>query len=355
MGLRFQHESAASHYIIIASAFICILALVFISQVVSSSPIHALNPKEAASVLVAPTLTAPSDNAIKNGTLLRYSWQPVEGADCYVYESYTNAEMTELHERQTVEATIFERSEQHEAEIWWRVKALTTAGEAGAWSEHYRVIIDNLAPSIKHVTEGDVSKVSGVATFKFEVSDGYPDKIIASMDGEPTQINQTSDESTANSRAQKVTVHITFTIDTLQLSDGPHALKVRAVDHAGNLSDALELHFMVTNAPPAPEKPVQQPVNAPPIEAIQTIPLPQAPPIAPILGGEQVTADIIAADNSAVTHAETKTIQETAPINTHNHPVEKAPHVNFSWPMWLGLGALLSGTSWWMVSGRRRV
>ncbi len=356
MGLKFGLNIRVAHFIIIVVLISAFALLLILQLFIFTSPAYAETAtKKNTTVSVSPQLSIPEDNSIKNGSPLIYSWQPIEGADHYVYESYDDPELTVVHEHQIIVNDMkFERFEEHEAEIWWRTKAVFTSGDESGWSETRRVVIDNIAPTIQNITEGDTARVSGTAVFKFEITDSYPDKIIASMDGALMPMNQTR-ESARESRAQaqRVTVRITLNIDTLPLSDGAHSLTVRAIDHAENLSDPLEINFLVANTPPVAEKEPESPTINKPVEVIQTIALPETPPIAPILGGEQVATNAILSDDSAVTHAETKTTQEPILVNTHNHPVER-PYINFGWPMWLGFGALLSGTGWWMFSGRKR-
>ncbi len=96
----------------------------------------------------APSLIEPVDNAIVNGAVLLSDWTQVSDAHHYIYESYHNAAATNL--RWHAEYTDHEKTAYNvaNATFWWRVKAVDAAGNESAWSDLWKVTVDNDSPAI---------------------------------------------------------------------------------------------------------------------------------------------------------------------------------------------------------------
>jgi len=306
-----------------------------------------------------PVLTL-ANNAIVNGVPARYTWSASDHAHHYIFASYDDADMKQLHERQEVTSPLFERFEQHESVVWWRVKAVSDAGKESDWSEARRVIVDNEAPTVENVTEGDTSTVSGVANFRFKIADNYPDKVVAAMDGAHMQDIEAlrtpvTDGPEAGTASQHVTLNVTVAIDTTTLANGPHTLSVKALDHAGNVSATIQVAFVVQNA----EATTPALPNDKPLDIMQMVPMQQEPLIAPILGGEHIATPEEKSSRAGHTGEVARQV-EAAPhpiVDATNDLPEESPNkaaTGANLPMWLGLGAVASGAGWWAFSGRKR-
>lgn len=95
-----------------------------------------------------PTLLSPGNNTFVNGALLVNKWNAASGAAKYTYQSYNNAAATQI--RYTETTTNLQKSATNVANgttFWWRVKAIDAAGNESAWSDLWKVTIDNVAPT----------------------------------------------------------------------------------------------------------------------------------------------------------------------------------------------------------------
>lgn len=96
--------------------------------------------------VAAPVLVSPTDESVVAGTSLTNSWNPVDGADHYVYESYNDAAVTSLRFRGNFTTTSKTAANVADTTFWWRVKAVNSMGLASAWSPLYKVTIDSTKP-----------------------------------------------------------------------------------------------------------------------------------------------------------------------------------------------------------------
>ena len=100
-----------------------------------------------ASSLTAQTLVPPSDNAVTRGESYTQSWSRVPGAVKYHYESYNNASATSLRTSIIYAGTSKLSSGVLDGSIyWWRVRAIDSSGNEGAWSPLWKISTDNTAP-----------------------------------------------------------------------------------------------------------------------------------------------------------------------------------------------------------------
>lgn len=94
----------------------------------------------------APTLVSPADGAIVQGASLTNVWDPVPGADHYIYESYKDAAASEVRWTQNVAGTSKTATNVADTTFWWRVKAVDGDGVESDWSELWKLTVDNTAP-----------------------------------------------------------------------------------------------------------------------------------------------------------------------------------------------------------------
>lgn len=95
-----------------------------------------------------PTLISPDHNSRVNGALLVNKWHAASGAAKYIYQSYNNAAATQI--RYTETTANLQKSAANVANgttFWWRVKAVDVAGNESAWSDLWKVTIDNTTPT----------------------------------------------------------------------------------------------------------------------------------------------------------------------------------------------------------------
>lgn len=96
----------------------------------------------------APSLIEPLNNSTVNGSVLFSDWTDVTDADHYIYESYHDESATNLRWRATYTNSDKTANNVANSIFWWRVKAVDAAGNESAWSELWKVTVDNDAPLI---------------------------------------------------------------------------------------------------------------------------------------------------------------------------------------------------------------
>ncbi len=113
-----------------------------------SNPVHYYYDATAP---VAPTLVSPSDEAVVNGASVTQSWSTTDtdtDIDYYIYESYNDAGATSPRWHEEYSTTSKTATSVANSEYWWRVKAVDHAGNAGPWSDLWKITIDNDAPIV---------------------------------------------------------------------------------------------------------------------------------------------------------------------------------------------------------------
>lgn len=104
-------------------------------------------------VLTTPALVSPAHESTVDGTTLINKWQAVDGATGYAYESYNDAAMTSKRWSQTTTETQKTASNvAHGTTFWWRVKATGSENKESAWSDLWKVTINNSMPSVPSIT-----------------------------------------------------------------------------------------------------------------------------------------------------------------------------------------------------------
>ena len=97
----------------------------------------------------APSLASPANGAVVNGASVTQSWSTSDtDVDYYVYESYDDAAASDLRWTEQVNSTSKTANNVANASYWWRVKAVDNAGNESAWSDLWKLTIDNNAPTI---------------------------------------------------------------------------------------------------------------------------------------------------------------------------------------------------------------
>ena len=170
-----------------------------------------------------PTLLSPANNSYQNGASLLSDWTDVLDANNYIYESYHDEKASNL--RWHAEYTQSQKSASNVANsiFWWRVKAVDAIGNESAWSDLWKVTIDNDAPT---VTVDALNTNDNTPELTGTVSDNYGIATIeVTVDGQVLSAKDNNDGTW------------TLADNTLSaLADGLYDVSVKATDLAGNES-----------------------------------------------------------------------------------------------------------------------
>lgn len=202
-----------------------------------------------ASSLTAPTLVSPSDNTVTRGESYTQSWGSVSGAIKYRYESYNNASATSLRASIVYTSTSKLSSGVSDGSVyWWRVRAIDSSGNEGAWSPIWKLSVDNTAPVGSLTVTADRTQngyFSGAVNIRSDVT--AQEKNIASHSYSITDpYGNTNQSSVSTSSNTNTTV-----LDTSS-GDGMYQVKYIATDLAGNASAPVAASIRVDNTPPNP-------------------------------------------------------------------------------------------------------
>jgi hypothetical protein len=208
--------------------------------------------------LDAPMLLRPAEKTIVKGVGFSQSWTTVGGARHYEYESYNDANKTRLRARQEVSGTSKTIAKVPDGTFWWRVRAIDMQGNAGRWSELWRVTTDSEAPTIHPIeTIGD-KPVQGTVRFVFETIDKNPWRVTTGVfsevppNGMPTPTED--DEDVEEAVGVNVRTKATLNINTLTMPNGRETIIVNVEDRAGNVREE-RFYFTVANPAPATDTP----------------------------------------------------------------------------------------------------
>ena len=179
----------------------------------------------------APVLITPSDNSIIGGIpSLTNTWSAISDAVKYIYESYHDAGATNPRYSDTYTTTSKTAPNVSDTTFWWRVKAVDASDNESAWSDLWKVTIDNTAPVVA-ITNPPESIISGSVEIRGTVTDANPhhywwviqDSLNHTVAG-PKTVNYTT----------SFTNKLLFTWDTTSVSNGTYTVKLEAKDAAGN-------------------------------------------------------------------------------------------------------------------------
>lgn len=192
-----------------------------------SSPVHYTYDSIAPA---APSLTSPSNGAFVNGASVTQSWSTVDtDVDYYVYESYNDAAATSLRWSEQFTATSKTATNIANAEFWWRVKAVDNAGNESAWSDIWKLTIDNDAPVATITAPSDAGVVKGTVDIRGTVSDDNLRRYFIRISNEA---GSTVYSRTVNSA--EFVDQLLYSWDTTAVADGEYTLFIAARDLAGN-------------------------------------------------------------------------------------------------------------------------
>lgn len=207
-----------------------------------------------------PTLASPVNNAVVNGGTLVNKWNAANGAAKYVYQSYNNASATSI--RWTETTTSLQKSATNVANgttFWWRVKAIDGAGNESAWSDLWKVTIDNVAPSVPTGgTPHSTTLNTNDFDFNWNASSDNQTGAISYEFRASQNVNQVG-SAPDDSGAWTSGVLSSPMIHSSGAGDGTWYWQVRAIDPAGNKSAWSQVWNVTLNTvvvtPPVPVTP----------------------------------------------------------------------------------------------------
>jgi len=179
---------------------------------------------------VAPTLTSPSNGAIVNGLSVTQSWSTSDSdVDYYVYESYNDAAATSLRWSEQFNATSKTATNVANAEYWWRVKAVDYAGNESAWSDVWKLTIDNDDPIATIETPADTDVLSGTVDIRGSVGDANLLRyyFVIKDSSDTVVFDKTVNTSEFNDESL-------YSWDTTAVADGEYTIFIAARDKADN-------------------------------------------------------------------------------------------------------------------------
>lgn len=181
-----------------------------------------------------PILISPNDGALVTGNPVQ-SWTPVPSAHHYLYASYYDEEATRPIFSTPVSGTSRSVGGMQTITIYWRVKAVDTAGNESGWSDMRKLIIDNTKPTTPLITgflnpSLSCGAITNTKTVTVDWSDSTDENRVA---GYNYSINYPLPSGTG--RGEWNTFFTTSQYGGT-LNEGIHHIKVNAKDAAGNVS-----------------------------------------------------------------------------------------------------------------------
>jgi len=186
----------------------------------------------------SPSLIEPLNNSRVNGAVLLSDWTTVGDADHYIYESYHDENANNL--RWHAEYTQSEKTANNvgESTFWWRVKAVDMAGNESAWSELWKVTIDNTAPTMPTGLRRLGGDGNEYQCSDFSLRQNMVPKWNDNVESDFSHFEYSSfHPSGAQGLDEKILYQASLPNTWVAPVDGTYGFAVRAVDQAGNKSD----------------------------------------------------------------------------------------------------------------------
>jgi hypothetical protein len=124
-----------------------------------------------------PVLVSPSDGVYVNGASVTNVWSDTSTDVAYYnYESYNDSNLTSLRWSQTFTTTSKTAVNVADATFWWRVQAVDNAGNKSAWTDAWKITVDNIAPvslfgnNLSNSNNGSAINILGTSTDANNVS-----------------------------------------------------------------------------------------------------------------------------------------------------------------------------------------
>ena len=195
-----------------------------------------------ATVLTAPTLLLPANNAVVNGASLTNSWSSVSGATTYEYESFNSSDTSSTPRYDHVYSTT-SKTAANVADgtvFYWRVRAIDQYGQLGPWSSLWKVTVDNTAPVVAITNPNNNDAVSGTVNITGTITDNNPDHYYLVVLDQNNQVVAGPD--VVNSPVTS----FSYAWDTSTLADGTYTIDLEARDAAGNKDSQSTQQIQVT-------------------------------------------------------------------------------------------------------------
>jgi len=184
-------------------------------------------------VVSAPTLVSPDDNAVVNGATLTQKWANSDSdINRYVYESYNSATTTESNLRFRGEYTTKEKTATNisDGTFYWRVKAIDNLGNQSGWSELWKLTVDSTKPGVS---------IDPIAVNPTTISGTVTEAATVKITVDGTEYIQTTTAAGA------------WSIPNPATAQGTHTVSVVATDLAGNTTTpAATATFLIDTVAP---------------------------------------------------------------------------------------------------------
>jgi hypothetical protein len=193
-----------------------------------------------------PTLSSPYDGVIMNGASVTQSWADSSSdVDHYIYESYNDAAATSLRWHQEFSTANKIATNVGNTTYWWRVKAVDHAGNVSAWSNLWKITIDNDAPIVNITAPIDGAHVTGTVVISGTVTDANPDHYYL-------VVKNSSNSVVGGPQTVYSSTVADFNWNTTTVSDGTYTIDLEARDAAGNkdAGSVMTINVVVDNHAP---------------------------------------------------------------------------------------------------------
>ncbi len=234
--------------------------------------------------VAAPVLVSPVNDAVVNGATLVNKWNAVDGAAKYIYQSYNNAEATSIRWTETTTSTQKSATNVPDGTtFWWRVKSVDASGNQGAWSNLWKVTIDNVAPVIStSITEGQA--LSGAVDVDLNTVEAHPKVYNIRVLNADNSVVVIDGVAQGKYDANNTTNSFVYNWDTTKVPNGTYKIQYSARDAAGNSGTTIFRTISINNTP----------VVEPPVPVAPTV------SIDPDLNGRTVTG-LVSVDSADFT------------------------------------------------------
>lgn len=219
----------------------------------------------------APTLLSPGDGVPVKGANLTNDWTDVTDADHYIYESYNvngdgTCNLSTLRFTTTYTASQTNTRNVGDLTFCWRVSAVDTAGNQSPWSELWKTVVDNTAPTANITSATQASK--DVVSFEGFVNDTNLSHYYCYLtDQSGSEVGERGDNcvttwakdlqrngnpaTSTNQGDGSASSPVTLgDFDISGLNSGDYTVKLVAIDRAGNQSATATHNVTIDHTAP---------------------------------------------------------------------------------------------------------
>ncbi|MEM2619427.1 MAG: C25 family cysteine peptidase, partial [Candidatus Hadarchaeales archaeon] len=191
------------------------------------------------------SLLSPGDYTYDNNATQTFRWEEYQdpaGFENYIIQIARNPEFTDVYHENTVTENSYTHTFTEDNLFYWRVRAVDKAGNKGAWSDSWCLVVDTTPPSAPRLVspENNSYLATGTPTFDWDpVADLSGVTYILEIDNENTFTNPL--------RISGIMVsQYTLTVENA-LADNTYYWRVQARDKSGNFGQWSEIFKFVVD------------------------------------------------------------------------------------------------------------